>query len=140
MLSFLHIDTQVLTSHVNKIVELEFSGCDSIATSETQITFWILSIVTYCNIIRAYQRDTEEWKLSFKQNGHRNILSEWHHSLPPVSFSCHFFLMHLLNGPLEANSEPCQIIKMELSTKIINSFQPLKEVKTIKNSKLAVNK
>ena len=63
--SRLHIDTQVLTSHVGKIVEWWCFGCDSIAISE--IAFWMFVIVAHCNIIRAYQGDKKERKLCRKK-------------------------------------------------------------------------
>ena len=92
--SRLHTDTQVLTSHVGKIVEWWCFGCDSIAISE--IAFWMFVIVAHCNIIRAYQGDKKERKLCRKKkNGHRKILREWHHfsgctPTPCVIFH-HFF-------------------------------------------------
>ena len=49
-------------------------------------------------------------------------------------------MTYILNGPLEVHSEPCQTSKMELFVKIVNSFQPLEEVKRIMGSKLVVNK
>ena len=38
-LTFTH--TRILTSHVSKVGELQFFGCDSIAISEAQIILWI---------------------------------------------------------------------------------------------------
>ena len=49
--SRLHIDAQVLTSHVGKTVELWRFGCDSITISEAHITFWIFFINAQCNAV-----------------------------------------------------------------------------------------
>ena len=88
--SLLHTDTQVLTSHVDKIVDLLFFGCDSITPGTDNILDDFT--VAHCNITRAYQRYNKERKLSRKQNGHRKILSEWHHFFGCTpSPLCHFF-------------------------------------------------
>ena len=137
MHSLLHTDTQILTSHVGKTVELCY----------LRITGNLLDIfiVAHSDIIRAYQRDMKEWQLSWMkkwvQKNFKWVVSLfWLHPVFLMSIYVTFFVnslppswvMYFLKIALEVHSEPCQISKMKHFAKL--------GVRRSKSSKLAVNK
>ena len=108
--------------------------------------YLMIVIVAYCNIIRAYQRGTNERRLfrqkMIKKNGHRKTFSQWNRFFfgstpPPVSFFMTVFVnlqplswaRYFLNGPLQAHLEPCQKSKMGFFAKTVSGFEPLEKLK-----------
>ena len=64
------IATDLLTSHIGKIVKLSFCEARYLAISEAQIAFWMRCIHIFCNIVRTTKitGNTEfEKKQSFRE-------------------------------------------------------------------------
>ena len=109
--------------------------------------YLMIVIVAYCNIIRAYQRGTNERQL-FRQKmikKKKTITGKFLVSgiaflgftSPPVSFFITVFVnlqplswaRYFLNGPLQAHLEPCQKSKMGFFAKTVSGFEPLEKLK-----------
>ena len=124
-----------------------YDDLDVIVYLEAQIAFLMFVIVAYCNIIRAYQRGTNERQL-FRQKmikKKKTITGKFLVSgiaflgftSPPVSFFITVFVnlqplswaRYFLNGPLQAHLEPCQKSKMRFFVKTVSGFEPLEKLK-----------
>ena len=81
--SLFHIDAQVLTSYFCKIVELWWFGCDSIAISETHITFWIFLLLFTVILLEPIREIRGSENCVPKKMGCKNFLAS---HPPPVSF------------------------------------------------------